>query len=297
VQSVVVDARDRLWVLDTGSVKFGPVTPGGAKLVAIDLATNQIVRTIVFPETVALPTSYLNDVRFDLRRGKSGVAYITDSTDKGPNAIIVVDLESGVAKRRLVDHPSVKAEPGFMAFVEGRPLIAHDPKTGKPTKSGSSIRVGSDGIALSPDGATLYYSALAGRHLYAVPTDALLDAKLSEADLGKRVHDLGEKGASDGLEMDAQGRVYVTLYEDNAIARRSPNGVLETLVTDPRLLWPDTLSVGPDGYLYVTANQLHRQARFQGTDQREQPYSVFRVKIDGTRIDDRPRTPTPRAMR
>ena len=34
-------------------------------------------RTILFPQDVALPTSYLNDVRFDLRRGEEGVAYIT----------------------------------------------------------------------------------------------------------------------------------------------------------------------------------------------------------------------------
>ena len=31
-----------------------------------------------------------------------------------------------------------------------------------------------------------------------------------------------------------------------------------SFVHDPRLLWPDTLSPAADGYLYVTANQLHR---------------------------------------
>src|ERR1700722_8198656 len=34
VQSVVVDpSGERLWILDTGSVQFGPVKPGGAKLI------------------------------------------------------------------------------------------------------------------------------------------------------------------------------------------------------------------------------------------------------------------------
>src|SRR4051812_32222134 len=41
VQSVVVDARNRLWVLDTGSLEMKPVVPGGPKLVAVDLATNR----------------------------------------------------------------------------------------------------------------------------------------------------------------------------------------------------------------------------------------------------------------
>ena len=37
VQSVVVDAKDRLWILDTGSVEFKPTAPGGPKLVGVDL--------------------------------------------------------------------------------------------------------------------------------------------------------------------------------------------------------------------------------------------------------------------
>jgi sugar lactone lactonase YvrE len=46
-------------------------------------------------------------------------------------------------------------------------------------------------------------------------------------------------------------------------------------------LWPDTLSLAADGYLYVTANQLHRQARYHsGRDLRRKPYSLFRIRID-----------------
>lgn len=49
---------------------------------------------------------------------------------------------------------------------------------------------------------------------------------------------------------------------------------------DPRLLWPDTLSLARDGFLYVTANQLHRQARYHGgQDLRRKPYALFRTPI------------------
>ncbi len=42
---------------------------------------------------------------------------------------------------------------------------------------------------------------------------------------------------------------------------------------DPRLLWPDTMSVAADGHLYVTVNQLHRQDKYQGgKDLRPYPY-------------------------
>jgi sugar lactone lactonase YvrE len=67
------------------------------------------IKKILFPQNIALPTTYLNDVRFDLRRGKEGIAYITDSAQNGPNGIIVVDLASGESWRRLNDHPSTKA--------------------------------------------------------------------------------------------------------------------------------------------------------------------------------------------
>ncbi|MBC7945986.1 MAG: hypothetical protein H7X91_12150 [Burkholderiales bacterium] len=70
VQSVVVDPRNRLWALDTGSIELEPVIPKGPKLVGIDLATNKIFKTITFPPDVVHLTSYLNDIRFDLRKGR-----------------------------------------------------------------------------------------------------------------------------------------------------------------------------------------------------------------------------------
>jgi sugar lactone lactonase YvrE len=280
VQSVVVDARDRLWVLDTGSVEMGPTAPGGPKLVGVDLVNNQVAKVITFPTSVALPTTYLNDVRFDLRRGKAGLAFITDSAKDGPNGIIVVDLESGRSWRKLHDHPSTKAEGKFLALVEGRPLAVHEP--GKPAES---LRIGSDGIAISADGETLFYTPLASRKLYSVAVDALADEKRSAAAVASTVRDLGEKGAADGLESDAQGRIYVTSYEQNAVLRRKPDGSFETLVADPRLLWPDTLSLADDGRLYVIANQLHRQPSYQGgRDLREKPYLLVRIATDGTPV-------------
>ncbi len=277
VQSVVVDPKDRLWVLDTGSIQFGPVKPGGPKLVGIDLGKNEVFKTIIFPDSVVVPTTYLNDVRFDLRRGQGGLAFITDSSDKSPNGIIVVDLATGKSWRRLANHPSVKAVPKFLPVVEGRPVM-NRPGDGKETH----LALGSDGIAISHDGKRLYYCPLASRHLYSVSVDALAEESLSEEKVAQTVQDHGDKGgAADGLETDDQGRIYMTNYEHNAILRRHPDGKIETVVHDPRLLWPDTLSVAMDGYLYVTANQLHRQARFQeGKDKRTTPYCLFKTRID-----------------
>jgi sugar lactone lactonase YvrE len=284
VQSVVVDpGGTRLWILDTGSIGFGPTSIGGPKLIAVDLKSNTIIKKIIFSADVALPTTYLNDVRFDLRHGAEGMALITDSASNGPNGIIVVDLATGKSWRRLNDHPSTKPDPILLPVVEGEILQMRIPGQ-PPTK----FAVGADGIAISPDGKTLYYCPLTSRHLYSASVDALTDRSKSDAEVAATVKDLGEKGgAGDGLESDAQGRVYLSDYEHNAIRRWSLNGEIETLVHDPRMLWPDTLSLALDRYLYFTSNQIERQAVFHnGKDFRQQPYVLFRVKVDGTRIEN-----------
>lgn len=89
VQSIVVDPTgNRLWILDTGSIGFGPVTTGGPKLIGVDLADNKIFKKIIFPANVAFSTTYLNDVRFDLRRGREGMAFITDPQPTGRMALL-----------------------------------------------------------------------------------------------------------------------------------------------------------------------------------------------------------------
>lgn len=274
VQSVVADGVGRLWVLDTGAPGFAPPVIGGAKLVALDLATGDILRTIIFTPEVVLPSTYLNDVRLDLTAGEDGFAYITDSSLSGPGAIIVVDLATGEATRRLSGHASTMPDPDFVPVIDGEPLMIRPPEG-----PASPWRVASDGIAISPDGATLYYCALSSRRLYAVPTALLRGSGVSDAHIAAAIRDLGEKGASDGLAEDDAGRIYAGDYENDAI-RRWDGRRWTTIAQDPRLDWPDTLSVGPDGYLYVTANQLERQAPFHGgIDRRIQPYRVLRVPI------------------
>lgn len=276
VQSVVVDARDRLWLLDAGSINFGPVVRDGPKLVGIDLATNERFRVIRFPEDVVLPTTYLNDVRFDLRGGRE-LAFITDSSASGPNGIIVVDLVSGRSWRKLHDHASTRPDPRFQAILDGRAFMLRQGEL--PPKP---LRIGADGIAITAE--RLFYCPLTSRTLYSVPLEALADEDLPAAQVARTVVEYPRDFASDGLESDAQGRIYLTDWEHDAIKRFDPAAqatTFETLIRDSDVSWPDTLDLSADGYLYVTASQLHRQRKFNdGEDRRERPFGVFRFRID-----------------
>jgi sugar lactone lactonase YvrE len=275
VQSVVVDEQDRLWALDTGSVNMGRIQdPDRPKLVGIDLATGQVVKSIRFPRHVVLEATYLNDVRFDLRRGSGGMAFITDSSSEGPNAIIVVDLASGRSWRKLHNHPSVKADKLFLAFLEGKPVLMN-----KPGELLKPALVGADGISLEASGTRLWFCALASRKLHSVALDALADEALPDTEVARTIEREDRAFASDGLEADARGNLYLTDWEHNAVVVRRPEGGYETLVHDARMWWPDTLSVTDDGWLYFTANQLHRLPKFhRGKDLRERPWYLFRVR-------------------
>lgn len=321
VQSVVVDPEDRLWALDTGAPLLKNTVPGGAKLVAIDLKTNKVVKTILLPPETAGTNSYMNDIRFDLRAGNPGpqdcttmigsrpapnpnappkdpghpmaerscgsssqpndsihgTAYITDSSSEGPNAIVVVDLGTGKSWRRLNQHPSTLSEEQFLMFAEGRPVYQTLP--GQPPKA---VNFAADGIAISSDGETLYYCPINGTKLYAVSTAMLRDRTKSDAQVAGTVRIVTGKMPSDGLETDAAGNVYMTDPVTDSIHRWNPQtGLTETIAHDPRILWPDTMSVATDGYLYFTSNQLHRQPTMHnGQDERQKPYQLFRLRID-----------------
>jgi sugar lactone lactonase YvrE len=263
VQSVVADEEDILWILDPASPGFQKVVPGGVKLLRVNLATNGIERVYHFDAEGAPPQSYLNDVRF-----AQGFAFISDS---GLGALVVVNLLTGKVRRLLDDHASTKAEPGVELVIGGRPWKFAD---------NSTPQVHSDGIAIDPKHRYVYYKALTGRTLYRVSIAALLDESLSPVGLGDRVERVAMTQPTDGLEFDAQGNLYMTALEDNAIKVLRPDGALEDFATAPEFLWPDTITMSRDGYLLFSASQFHLMPAFNsGVDKRHPPYNVFRLKI------------------
>lgn len=263
-QAATVDRNGTLWVLDPAAPGLKATVPGGPKLVQIDPKTNQVVQTIVFDEQVAPRNSYLNDVRID---NEHNHAYITESAQGG---IVVVDLKTRKARRLLTNHPSVKPE-DIQLVVEGNRMVDAQ---GKPMK------IASDGIALSRDNKHLYYHALTGYTLYRIPTEALRNANLSEAQLGQQVESLGKTPATDGMEIDDAGNVYFTAFEQNALVRRTPDGKLEELVKDPRLQWPDSYFFTPEGTVYVTTSAIHKTPTWnKGVSKKDQPYRIFKMQL------------------
>jgi sugar lactone lactonase YvrE len=261
VQSIVIDHSGHLWVLDPAAPAMAALVPGGAKIVKIDLATNKVVQTIFFDDKVAPQGSYLNDIRFS---PDDKVAYITDSGAKG--ALVVVDLTTGTSRRVLDGDPSTQADKSVTVTLNGQPLRRPD---------GRGVDFTADGIALSPDGKTLYWQAIKGKTLYSLPTSALnpgiataiTPEALSDSSLRGKIQEVGENGPADGLMISRHdGKMYVTGPETNSIGVRdlSKSGGKPTMVLqDEKLHWPDTFSEGADGTIYFTTSHIQDSAFYK----------------------------------
>ncbi|MBB3938169.1 L-dopachrome tautomerase-related protein [Aureimonas phyllosphaerae] len=268
VQSVVADGRGAIWALDAGAPAQSLLVPGAPKLVRLDLASDTATRTIAFDESVAPQGSYLNDVRFS---SDGRHAFITDSGAKG--ALVVVDLESGKAVRVLDGDPSTQVKKGLVVEADGRPLRRPD---------GRGVEFSADGIALSKDGRHLYWQAIKGDTLYRIETAALVAALDGTVDLSEKVEAFGRNGVADGLLIGRDsGDMYVTAPQDDAVKIRDlsagASGEPRILVEDERLRWPDTLSEGPDGTVYVTTSRIQDSAFFKPDAPAALPTQLWRI--------------------
>ncbi|QHG65474.1 L-dopachrome tautomerase-related protein [Pseudomonas putida] len=239
-----------LWALDMGFVSGETeAPPGSQKVLVLELKSGALVKAIDLQGVADRKASFLNDIVVDEARR---VAYISDSGSRSaPDnkvGLIVVDLVTGTARRVLDRHPSLQVEPGVTVMAHGAEVW-----------SGKPLQIGINGIALSPDGETLYWTVTTGTRLHALPTSILRQASASEVQIVSAIQDLGAVGGNtDGLATDARGRLYITDVTRNGIVRYDPaTKAMSLLASDEGVHWPDTPAIHPDGDLVFTSSRLN----------------------------------------
>jgi len=238
VQSVVIDKLDRLWVLDPANPQFKGVVKSGAKLYQYDLKTNHLVREYRFTNSVAPTDSYLNDLRVDTERE---IAYITDSQLGG---IVVLDLKTGDAYRAL-DNSS----PKLLANLDAIEFES----TGK-----WGNKVHSDGIELSHDGNTLYFTALTGNILYSVPTDALRNKTLTVSQRAAAVESENALNVpTDGMILVGSKLYMADLPVEGVWKYNLATGEGITIPLNEKVRWADSFAADSDGNIYFTCSQIN----------------------------------------
>ncbi|WP_020505504.1 L-dopachrome tautomerase-related protein [Lamprocystis purpurea] len=262
-----VDRQGRLWVLDNG-LGDPPLMPHQTpKLLAFALADGKPVYRYDFPPETGPAGSFLNDLAVDDARG---FVYIADVGGSQSPALVVLDLNQR-RSRRFTASPALQAEDVDLV-VEGR-VIGPRGEDGKVKPA----RIALNPITLSADGETLFFGAMNGETWYQVPA-RLLREGATDAVIAAAITKAGPKPVSDGAATDAAGHHYFTDLGSNAITVLGPDGRLETLVQDDRLLWPDALSFGEPGWLYIAVNQLHRAPFLNGgVEGAVPPFRIMRV--------------------
>ena len=188
VLAVRIDRQDRLWLLDFASYGWGQ-----PRLVAIDLATDMIVREYDFPADVAGFLSMVNDFQVD-PAGETIYVAETSPIRQRP-ALIVVDVTHETSRRVLEGHRSLEAM-DYVTRTPGRELklLGFFP-----------VRVGVDSIALDARGEWLYYGPFTGDRLYRLATGALTDRTLAPEALAARGEHHAPEPVPDRLSLDGDG--------------------------------------------------------------------------------------------
>ena len=266
VQALWVDKRDHLWALDSSLPKVDQerLPP---KLVEFDLSTNRVIRQYDFKGVVSAKDS-LNDVRVDTLHD---YAYLTNAGNKG--SLVALDLKTGKSRQVLIGDRSTFADPSQHLMIGNEVALRPD---------GSVRATQADGIALSPDAQWLYFRPLTDHNYWRVPTAALRDPNLSDAELAKQVEYLGNSVLSGGLIMDGRGTLYGGDLEHRAVVALTlaPDNKLHTkvFVGDPsKLSWADGFAIS-GGYLYIADSHLWEVA-FKNDLPRSGPFTIFKVKL------------------
>eukprot|EP00753_Platysulcus_tardus_P018324 PLAT6824.1.p1 GENE.PLAT6824.1~~PLAT6824.1.p1 ORF type:complete len:501 (-),score=142.37 PLAT6824.1:56-1498(-) len=290
LQSVLgfqIDTCGRLWALDQGKVAGAAAKPGSIKLMVYDLTNDgKLIHHYAFPPRIAsLSNSFLNDLQIDPQRR---LVYITDSgipdspTQAPDGGLIVYNYEEDLSWRPLSAVRST--QPNFSLHLK----INGD----NVTFGGRPMMTGADGIALAPSGDWLYFCPLTSYHLYRVPTKMLHSPDTLAKTVNSSVELVGNKQtASDGLAMDADGRLYITSLQGSGIIRIGPhalNALNESFFQHPSYLarnvasmgWPDTIGFANDGgRMLFMSNQLYRFAK-QQLNWTETNFRIWQVQAD-----------------
>jgi sugar lactone lactonase YvrE len=243
-----IDRNDVMWILDQGHIA-GKMNPGDAKIVLWDTKRNREVQRFVPPDSIASRSaSFLNDIVVD---NDTGFAYVTDSgifSRPLRGGLIIYDSNTNRGRRILDSSQFTNNERGFFFNIGGYPVLKREP-----------MLTGADGIALSGDKRTLYWTNLTGNTLFSLETALLRDFTIPEDEIAARVKTVMTLPSNtDGMTCDRDGNLYMTALALNGLMRLDlQSGALSRFAHHPEMRWPDTLAWGPDGALYIVSNNIN----------------------------------------
>lgn len=274
VLGIRTDTQGIVWMLDNG-MRSG-VTP---KLVGWDTRNDKLYRVIYLPPPVAPKDAFVNDFAIDSGRKR---IFISDPAGGSNAALIVVNLETGAARRVLEGHASVVPE-NVDLIIDGHLIQVKD-----ATSHLIRPHIGVNPITEDLKNEWVYFGPMHGLSLYRIKAADLSDDSLDSQALVQRVERYSAKPISDGISIDRDNNIYLGELAENAIGVIKPDRSYQRLTQCPNLSWVDSFSFGPEGKLYAVVNRLHQSATLNGGESLSKPpYFLIQVKALATGLPGR----------
>lgn len=268
VLGIRADGEGIVWILDSGQAE-PRITP---KLVAWNALNNTLDRIIYLPSPISLPESQHNDLAISHQFNMIVIA--DEGIGNGPKgdkaALVTVDLNTGVSRRVLQGHESVL--PDFTL-----PIIMD---AGTSQQKQMDVFIGADGIVLDRKEEWLYFAPLNKKYVYRIKMADIANTALSENELGNKVEQYAEKPNNGGLSIDENDNLYLTIVGERKIGViPAATRKYRDYTSDQKMIWPDGVSVGPNGDMYTGAAQLPLSAPLNnGVAENKPPYLIYQFK-------------------
>ena len=180
------DNFNRLWIIDHGNHGID-----GARLLAIDLLTNQLILEFPFPNKVAKTLSFLNDLSVSPDGKYVAIANVSFFGKKP--SLVIYQTETRASKNLLEGHASMRDE----GYVPDTPIKKMGFFGGL-----ADLLTGIDGIDFSRDGKHIYWAPMGSSGLYRIPTEIAVDFSKTEEELASAVERVADKPLSDGIRKE-----------------------------------------------------------------------------------------------
>lgn len=268
LEAIAVSPEGIVWMLDNG--RRSEITP---KLVGWNIEKNRLHRIIHLSPPAVIPGSFCTDLALD---PSAPLAYVADPAQGQDAALLVIDLDTGLCRRVLQGAPCVRPDPAVtlpVSALSGRSTRRIDGTT-------TVTQCGVDSVVMDRKGDWLYFTALQSRALHRAPARLLRLADTPQDTLAEAVEHYADKPPSISLAIDSKSNIYLGDMANRAI------GIVESrersyhpLVSDARLLWPDSLTFGQDGRLYFfSPNRPFNRIGESPQSSVKAAYSLFRTR-------------------
>jgi hypothetical protein len=171
-QSMVIDKMNRMWIPDVGRLNIYTPAPvnGPSVLYVKDVTSGAALFSYTFPnEVVPYNNSFVNDLVLD--ENNYNWVYLANTAANG--GIIVYNVQLNTSRMFVSQYTEREANVDVVinGYNYGNHGVAAAP---------------SDGIALSDDGATLYWAPVQGATLYSIDTASLQNFTMTDAEFASR---------------------------------------------------------------------------------------------------------------